>query len=129
MSDDVKKVLRALKVGDPCIVVTTGYRTNGPETRALTTVTSVGRRWMSVALDTTQRFDRDDGLNDSAGNYRYTPRVSTQALLDAQARHEAASKKVRDALMTHGWWSGDKLGTEKLERILAVLEEPDEPVP
>lgn len=46
----------------------------------------------------------------------------------ALAENESASKKVRDALMSHGWWSGDKLSTSKLERILAVLEEPDEPV-
>lgn len=123
MSDDVKKTLRALKVGDPCVVVTTGYRRNDPETRTLTTVTSVGRRWMSVATHTLHRFDRDNGFNGSTGNHRHTPRVSTQALLDAQARHETASKKVRDALMTGGWWTGNKLSVDKLERILAILEE------
>jgi hypothetical protein len=128
VSNSDKTILRALKVGDPCIVVTTtGYRTNDPETRTPATVASVGRRWMTVA-GSVYRFDRDDGFNNTTGNYRGTPRVSTQVLLDAQARHGAASRKVRDALMSHGWWTGDALSTKKLERIAAILEE-REPVP
>ena len=125
MHADAKTVLRALKVGEPCIVVATGYRRDDPETRTPTTVTAVGRRWMSVDLLGHVRFDRDDGLNDTTGSYRSTPRVSTQALLEADDRHKAANEKVRDALMRHGgWWNGEKLSTEKLERIVAILEEP-----
>lgn len=125
MSDDVKKVLRALKVGDPCIVVETGYRMNDAQRCAPTTVTAVGRRWLSVAQRPHVRFDRDDGFNDSTGNYQHTPRVSTQALLEAEVRHRAVNEKVRNILTPHSYWEGHKLSADKLERIFAILEEPD----